>query len=155
MEIDEAMIKFRIASREVFNNYFRVFGPREQALAMADRFSDIEALLFERLVLEPLEFPIVRYGGVQSNIRVKIRFGKHGTIMLNREINSGYWDHPVKEFTTDVELLFVSFFDFDPIVCCDNQYVMVQVHSWPQHEDLIGKRALVEAAYMSYGIGAV
>lgn len=48
-------------------------------------------------------------------------------IMFNREIQSGYWDHPLKEVTNDAKLVFVSFFDWDDLDYRDNRYVRVIV----------------------------
>jgi hypothetical protein len=70
--------------------------------------------------------------------------------MLNREVNSGYWDFPIREVTRDARLLFFRFFDWDVLAYRDNRYVLVQIDSWPSHPEAVGKQALVEARYVHF-----
>jgi hypothetical protein len=64
--------------------------------------------------------------------------------MLNREVNSGYWDYPISEVTREPVLLFVQFFDWDILAYRDNQYVMAEVRDWSSNPETAGKRALIE-----------
>lgn len=70
--------------------------------------------------------------------------------MLNREVNSGYWDYPLNRFTNDATLLFICYFDWDSMHSRDNAYVRVQVGDWPGHPEVIGKHGLVEAHMVRY-----
>jgi hypothetical protein len=150
MNLDEAMIQFRIASRELFNNFFRVSGSKSEAWLLAERFGSVEELLFEKLVTEPLSITNARYGQVNPSIQVKVRAGNRASILINREVNSGYWDYPLTEFTDDATLCFIGFFDFDPVTWRDNQYVEAQVKAWSSQEDVLGKHALIDARDTRY-----
>jgi hypothetical protein len=153
MDINEMMNRFRIATRELFNNFFHVPDPWKDsnlAFQLETRFSAVEELLFQKLVLEPASLPLIAYKNVQSSLQVELAKGDSAPVMLNREINSGYWDHPIKEVTRDAVLLFVRFFDWDVLSYRDNRYVLVQVDSWPLHQDVVGKLALVESQYVRF-----
>ena len=147
MDIDELMNKFRLASREIFNHYFKVLNPYEyesDAWLFEERFLEVEKILFKKMIAEPTSTGGEKYGDVQPMIRVQLRDVDFAPIMLNREIDSGYWDHDVKEVTKEASLIFLSFFDWDKLDFRDNQYVRVQVSDWPLHPDVIGKHALIE-----------
>lgn len=146
MELDALLNRFRIASRELFNQFFRVEDPdkSDDAWVLEERYREVEALLFEKLVLEPAQLPIISYGTLHPNIRVELRHGERAPIMLNREIDSGYWDYPLKEATRDAKLAFVSFFDWDQLDYRDHRYVRAQVTQWQSQPKAIGKHAFIE-----------
>jgi hypothetical protein len=52
-------------------------------------------------------------------------------IMLNREIDPGYWDYSIQEVAREAQLTFICFFDWDQLAYRDNRYVRVRVDSWP------------------------
>ena len=69
--------------------------------------------------------------------------------MINRERDSGYWDHPVERLDNKTELAFVSFFDWDEANLVDFQYVRVEITA-PASPDLVRKHALIEVQYVSF-----
>ena len=69
-------------------------------------------------------------------------------MLLNREVNSGYWDYPVNEVEHATRLLFVSYFDWDQLDYRDNKYVRVQVDQWPARPEIVGKHGLIESHYV-------
>jgi hypothetical protein len=155
MNIDETMNQFRLASRELFNNYFRSLHPypaTEGNWTREESFQEVQALLFKKQVIEPFKLGETNYGDVQSQIQVELRAGTSAPIMLNREIKSGYWDHPQKEISEDARLLFISFFDFDQLDYRDHQYIRVEVHDWTSHPELINKHALIERQYAQFSL---
>lgn len=158
MTLDLRMNQFRQASRELFNHYFRVDEPSahsQRAGELQERFADVEQILFQNMVAEPLSLEKVVYGCfVQPNIGVELSFGQVAPIMLNREIDSGYWDFPVNEVTKEVSLLFKTFFDWDNLAYRDHQYVRAQVIDWAAHPETIGKDALIETQYVKYVLRA-
>jgi hypothetical protein len=87
----------------------------------------------------------VTYGYNQPKILVKIRLGEFSQIMINRDIDSGYWDYPLKEINNDVKMTFISFFDWDQLGFRDNQYVRVLIVESPNNTEIIGKHALIES----------
>lgn len=153
MDLDEMMNQFRLASREVFNHYFHIHDPwkdSDAAWEFESRFSAVEQVMFEKLVIDPASIPLAKYKDVQSSIRVELARGDFAPIQLNREIKSGYWDYPIKEVTREAVLFFVQFFDWDLLSYRDNQYVLVQVESWPTHQDAVGKQALLEFQHVRF-----
>jgi len=93
------------------------------------------------------------YGTLQPEILVELR-SDFCSIMLNREINSGYWDFPLREVTRDARLHFITFFDWDNLDYRDNRYVRVQVADWPSHPEAVGKDALIESQYVHFVLAA-
>lgn len=155
-DLNELMNQFRLASRELFNHFFRVPDPYangQHAWLMEERFRDVQAVLFQQLVAEQMSLSLAEYGNPQPNVLVEPRHGGAVPIMLNRDIDSGYWDHPVKEVGTDAHLLFVSFFDWDQLDYRDNRYVRVQVVRWSTNPDVGGKHGLIESHYVRFAKG--
>ena len=152
MTLDESLNQFRLASRELFNGYFRVAEkPYENGgWLQEERFSFVQESLFEQLVAQPHELPEAKYGSRQPGISVSLRAGEFAPIMVNRSTDSGYWDHPLVEVTKEVRLSFMRFFDWDQLGIRDNQYVRVVIEAWPSHPEVNGFQALIEAQYVAY-----
>jgi hypothetical protein len=150
MELNALMVRFRLASRELFNHYFHQSIHDEDEWDMAERFDTVQEHLFNALVTELANLPVVTYGKLQPSILVALRHSEFAPWMLNREIDSGYWDHSQREFNRDAVLQFVSFFDWDQTDFKDHRYVRVVVAAWPSHPELVGKQALVESQYMQF-----
>jgi hypothetical protein len=152
VSINTLMSRFRLATRELFNNYFRVEDPyNNDGWLMEERFSAVQAILFQKLVTEPASLQSITYGNVQPGILVELKQGIQAAPgMLNREINSGYWDHPVTEVTRDSRLLFLSFFDWDQLDYRDNRYVRVQIADWSRFPETVGKHALIETRHVIF-----
>ena len=145
MNIDVMMNQFRLASREVFNHYFRISDPYNNGgWELEERFWDVQAALFRKLVVEPASLPNIDYGDVQSSIQVKLN-SDSVPAMVNRDVDSGYWDNHVKEVSQNARLLFVSFFDWDQLGYRDNRYVCVKIDCWDDHPELVGFRVLIES----------
>lgn len=162
MTLNDMMNRFRLASRELFNHFFHVSGatgrgaPPDapaadggEAWDLEMRFSHVEQVLFEKLVCEPARLTHAPYGGLQPEILVQLN-SDFCPIMLNREVNSGYWDFPIREVTRDARLLFFRFFDWDVLAYRDNRYVLVRVDDWPSHPETAGKQALIETQYLHF-----
>lgn len=134
MALNEMMNRFRLTSHELFNHFFYISGATGQSSGAppdapaADggvawdldvRFSHVEEVLFEKLVHEPARLTDAPYGSLQSEILVELN-SDFCPIMLNREVNSGYWDSPIREVTRDARLLFFRLFDWDVLAYHDN-----------------------------------
>lgn len=150
--INRLMDRFRFASREIFNDHFRAESPYSPDGAILERrFNELQTILFQKLVTEPASLPSVPYGEIQPAIVILLRKDfVSAPAMLNREVNSGYWDHPLKEVTRDCRLLFMSFFDWDQLDYRDNRYVRALVSEWPSHPEVIGKHALIDSRYVTF-----
>ena len=161
MSLDRAMKRFRLASRELFNNYFYVDGPKDNTnpiWQLRECFSPVENELFNSLIAaygpefsytEATPFRLMPYRALQPSIRVELT-GEFAPIMINREVKSGYWDHPLKEARNEAVLLFLEFFDWDGLSYSDNEYVRVQIDSWPSHPEVVGKHALILSNYVQF-----
>ena len=155
-DIDVLLNQFRVASRELFNNYFRISDPYENdGWTLEERFSEVEAVLFDNLVIKPADLPNIPYKTLQSRICAEIRSGTAAPILLNRDLKSGYWDFPIREVTPDARLGFISFFDWDQLFYRDNRYVLVQVVDWAAHPETLGKWALIESHYVRFALATV
>jgi hypothetical protein len=153
MALDQRMRQFRVASRELFNNYFRLAEPyptTEEGWILEEQFQDVQKLLFQKMVAEPEQLKHVEYGKPQQEILVMVGSEWGVPWMLNRETNSGYWDDPLDRVTRDARLIFISYFDFDQLGFRDNQYVRAQVANWPAHPETLHKHALIEAQYVRF-----
>lgn len=158
MNLDERMKRYRTASRELYNNYFRIDDPwHNDGWIYEERFRQVQQVLFEKLVLESDQFS-VKHGCAHTDVHIKIMVklsDQYAPVMINREINCGYgyWDYPIKEITKDAQLLFISFFDWDQLEIRDNQYVHVLIEQWQSHTDTVGRHALIEARHVKYAEG--
>ena len=152
IDIDGMMDRFRLASRELFNHYFRDPGLYDgDGWALAERFSAVQDVLFQKLVVEPASLSTVSYGDPQPDILVALRPGiESAPALINRETKSGYWDHPVREIAQGSKLLFISFFDWNQLDYRDNQYVRVQIEHLPSHPETGGKQALIDRRHVVF-----
>ena len=152
MNMDKLLNKFRLASRELFNNYFLEEFIVNEDWDFYEHFTLIEEHLFLALVTTKSRILEVTYGLPQPEILVKPKPESvcGVPIMLNREIDSGYWDYPVDLAIPDCLFTFVKFFDWDQKSYQDNRYVRVIVKDWPENPTLNGKHALIETHYVSY-----
>ena len=151
MSIDESMRRFRLASRELFNAYFRVDDPwNNDGWRLEERFSQVEAILFDVLVARHCEINATGYGELQPSIQVALNRSEFAPVMINRESDSGYWDFPVERMTKTGRLAFIRFFDWDLLAIRDNQYVRVRIEEWPERPECVGKHALIESQYVVF-----
>lgn len=69
--------------------------------------------------------------------------------MVNRDPtqSDGYWDYPVERVrSTDANLRFVRWFDFDELAFRDFRYYLVRVET-AVRGDIVGRAALIECEY--------
>jgi hypothetical protein len=117
---------------------------------LLERFREIEQILFQKLIIEPAGIDKIAYGESHPGIVIKGRTDV--TPMLNREINSGYWDHPLQEIRGQPTMFFISYFDWDVLGIRDNGYIKVQIAKWDEHPEVEGKQAPIETqCFMFFG----
>jgi hypothetical protein len=152
LTIDTLVNKFRIASRELFNNYFLEHLQVNDDVEFDEHFSFVEEHLFRALVTLRAGIPDVTYGCVQPSIVVSANSQNVCgiPIMLNRDIDSGYWDHDIDTAMPGCTFTFLHFFDWDEKSYRDNRYVRAVIREWPGNASLVGKHALIETQYVSY-----
>lgn len=150
--LDQCMDRFAVASRELFNNYFRLHQPWSDPNAAwdsRDLYEPVRQALFTALVITPNGLSPAAYGDPQPDLLVAPRSAET-PIMLNRERSSGYWDHPVTTIDPSATLRFVRFFDWADIERMDHAHVMVEVAAWPGTPELEGKLGLIEAHHVRF-----
>jgi hypothetical protein len=63
---------------------------------------------------------------------------------VNREIESGYWDYPIKELVEgDVDMRFIHYFDWWNVGHRDFEFFRVLIVSSTKYPELNGRHALV------------
>lgn len=158
MDMNDAITRFRIASRELFNNYIYPLYDRENALndknwEIDTIFAQLNAALFRAMVAKRFELGEARYGEVNPDIGVNLKYKQTVPIQVNRGIDTGYWDFPLKEVSPQVRLSFIDFFDWDSLGIRDYQYVRTKIEEWPEHPEAVGKQGLIEARYVEFSPG--
>jgi hypothetical protein len=150
-DIDAAIREFRVASREMFNGYFRIDNPYENdGWDGRDRFSRLESTLFDTLVGQRCGIEPGSYGTAFGGILVKLRDLDTAPAQINRLVDSGYWDYPITQIDSSTEMSFVAFFDWDQLAYRDNRFVRARVQAWSSHADAVGKHVLLEAQHVAF-----
>ena len=153
MKLDLLLKRFRLASRDLFNQYYFAAPSSEfgDALEAWECFEPVEEALFQTLVVQPGILSPTKYGALNLEIDV-VTQSDSAPIWINREHGKdhGYWDFPVTKVDKTATMKFVAFFDFDCSRACDHQYVHVEISDWPSEQGTIGRRALIENQYVSF-----
>jgi hypothetical protein len=154
-EIDASIRKFRIASRELFNGYFRIDNPYDNdGWDGRDQFSRLESILFDALVGQPHGLTPGAYGAANGEVLVKLRDLDAAPAQLNRLVDSGYWDHPITQIDSGAVMCFIRFFDWDQLDYRDNRFVRACVQEWPSQANAVGKHVLLEAQHVRFALRA-
>lgn len=148
ISLDHAVRAYRLASRDLYNNYF--YNSYFDPYLLRETYSELQDLMFQKMVEEPFSLKHTGYGDVHRDIWVRNRFDADIPAMINREIDSGYWDYPIKLVSPDAVMFFISFFDLDETRGMENLYVLLEINEWSQHKEADGKRALVEYQYVCF-----
>lgn len=147
------MEQFRLASRELFNHYFLPLYRLEEGVSwdVSEGYARIRSLLFQTIVANRIGVILSEYGEVQKSIRVLLREGlEQAPALINRELNSGYWDHQIDRIDDSAIVRYEGFFDWEESGQMDNRYVRVFIESWPLHPEIRGKRALIDWMYVRF-----
>lgn len=124
--------------------------PTRSQVDDAFRFDHINKLLFDELVLHK----IGKFGAEKKArepwpfLSVKL-FGEDCPVLINRPSDGGgkYWDDPVKRLSSNVELRFICYFDWDEFNYIDYRYYQAKIMSCPEHPNLVGREVLIETQY--------
>ena len=120
--VTEYFENYREASRHLRNVYYV---PEIQG----DFDDELNTILFEHLVCARLGINHDQYNwfSVPAPIFVLRATGPQLPILINREpsVNHGYWDNEIDAVESDdLELVLISYFDWNPQGVMDNRYVM-------------------------------
>lgn len=142
------MATYRESVRHLWNFAFSSFEDNLRYGVCLDLFDEIEILLFKSLVCEPL--------GIKIDIKTMsepincLKIKPHSDTCIHAMINrtkpaSGYWDYPVTSVAaSDVDLVFMSFFDWEPYGQKDFRYYRARISNSKENIDLIGRDVLIE-----------
>jgi hypothetical protein len=143
---------FRVTARSVWNSAFWP-DPDFRNWNAAERFQEIQRILFDELVLTklgrqwPLEDifskPIPFLHVVPASPRVTVMIEKPRPNDRNR-----YWDDPVRSLTQgEAELHFQQYFDWNQMDYQDFLYYRAAIVAFDAQPHLVGREALIERQY--------
>jgi hypothetical protein len=157
MDLNERMLLFRLASRELFNNYFHARVDGENSRDAEERFKNVEEELFRALIIWPEKLPDITYQDPQPAIQVKLLPGITSAPwwQLGRQdpgvkLVAGYKPDRQSVCLPDAKLTFMCFFDWDELDIKDNRYVRVFIDSYPGHSHLNKTEALLETQFVCF-----
>ncbi len=149
-EITDLIHRHRECSRHIWNSYFYQQAEANDDWDLRDQFEDVCAKLFTSLVLWPIEKESYTFNPAYLQPQREIPFirviptGSCG-VFINREICSGYWDHPIKEVSEeDIDMRFIHYFDWSIMGIRDFEFFHVMIISSKLHPELNGRHALVK-----------
>ncbi len=150
-KVTEYFEKYREASRHLRNTYY--IPSDSDDWDKSDDFDDVNVMLFQHLVCAPLN---INYDQVEWFCSTAPIFqlkpqGVRLPIMINRDpnVSHGNWDHQVNCVEPDdLELTFISYFDWDPQGVVDHRYIMCRIADAKNSKNVIGHTALVESTYV-------
>ncbi|MCU7859106.1 MAG: hypothetical protein KZQ86_04575 [Candidatus Thiodiazotropha sp. (ex Lucinoma kastoroae)] len=121
---------------------------------LEEEFCKIEQILFDSIVLHQVGINSAKTDRIDDHMnsapRVVERFrvvpkGHSMPVMINRELTSGYWDHPITELSTDEALIgFVHYFDFSGLDTPRKyEYIRGRVLKCSKYSEIVGKDILI------------
>jgi len=159
-DVTPLMDAYRECVRHLWNTYFQREAEANQDWDHRDEFNAIAAQLFRALVLRKL-------GRESAEVRpdhwaprkplpfLQVVVEPRSEIMVNREIDGGYWDHPLTVIDQgDLELHFVQYFDWADLAFRDFAYYRVRIVGSAKYPDVVGKDALIPAGPSVKVLGA-
>ncbi|MBT9099116.1 hypothetical protein KFZ76_15550 [Methylovulum psychrotolerans] len=173
--ISHPLKRYRECARSIWNIYLMDQYQATQNWDLLASYKRIKQELFDSIVLVPvlqddevfdyqLGFPCSRINVIPSQIpNPGNRWDMPVAINRIKGETAGYWDYPVTRITSQAELLFVDFFDWDAYGFIDMSIVVAEINAYPESPDLIGHRLLVKLMYVdsifiaaaSDGVGTV
>jgi hypothetical protein len=155
MDITDHILKYRETVMNLWNEiYVPAISDRGGNTYLEENFCQIEVNLFEILVLYYLTEKYDSEDIIDSHMKSPCRSLPHFYIVpndklmtahVNRELHSGYWDHPVRQFEKGkAEINLVHFFDWESYDCPRKyQYFRGRIKSFRADPSLNGKDVLI------------
>lgn len=154
MDVTELMLAYRECARGVWNGAMRPGAAPFVDFDAVDAFGVIQAVLFEQLVLRPLDmraFKKVSTSDVYPFLIVRPR-GDAMPVMVNRPSpdRNRYWDDPVTNLRRDgLAAAFIAFHDWSDFGYIDMQHYRVRIEQCQEHPHLVGREALIDVHHAS------
>ena len=146
--ITDIFQNYRECARHIRNTYYvpNDFGDEN----FSEDFDELSIVLFKHLVLG--EFGInrdsINWLAEPATMFQVVPSGEACPIMINRQEQSDYWDHPVTEIKKDdLEMVFIDYFDWDDMDLVDFRYYWVRITASTTYPDLVGYDALISTIY--------
>lgn len=140
--------KYRECARHIRNIYYAPddFGDENTS----EDFDELAIVLFKHLIIG--EFGINRnlisWLAEPASMFQIIPSGDSCPIMINRQGQSDYWDHPITEIRKDdLEMVFIDYFDWDDMDLVDFRYYWVRITASAAYPELVGFDALIATIY--------
>lgn len=145
MGLTERMNQFRLASRDLYNQYF-YSESRDQAIEAEERHSNLLEYLFQYMVLEPEDIRDVEYFESNDKIVVTLKDRDNGFYLVKVEVSPGNWKQVRVHYQAEPpKMYFENYFDWDELGIKDNQFVEGRIFSFPGNESLVGKTGHFDA----------
>jgi len=145
MDLNKRMNDFRLASRELYNQYF-FSEDREQASEAEERHSILLEYLFQYMVLEPENIKGSEYFEENKKLLVALKNRNTGYYQIEVEKSQGQWSiEKIPCSLGSPELFFQCYFDWDDLDIKDNKYVKGTLKSCPGVEHFVGKNCHFDA----------
>ena len=150
MDLNKRMNDFRLASRELYNQYF-FSQNKEQACEAEERHSILLEYLFQYMVLQPENIEGFQYFEESNHLIASFKPKTCGYYLFQVEKKPGDWVfEKVSCALGSPQMYFECYFDWDDIGIKDNLYAKGILLSCVGAEHLIGNECLFEASYTVY-----
>ncbi len=142
--------RYRECARHLRNTYFSTVESKNWEVI--EDFDDINAVLFERMVLFKLE-DSWSDRLCKERMREFLRLvpsGVYGArVMISRERkNTGSWDHPITRLAPDdAEIAFTDYFDWDDHALIDFRYYRGEILQSNKHPEIVGHELFIETQH--------
>lgn len=149
-DITPLIHQYRECIRHLWNTYFWQDVLTIENADLTDEFDDIASKLFSALVLNKIGVEGVElapsYWGPKKALnflQVQVPMSCN-SVMVNREMDSGYWDLTItEEELRQTTMIFLHFFDFDSYGFREWGYYLAEIEKSDLRPELVGRTALV------------
>ncbi len=156
MDVTVLMNRYRECARHLWNTCILNHIETKYMLDVIDKYDIICCHLFELIVLEPSgiadkkKFTSEQFLEPLLSLQIVPIPVSGAPINVNRtDKPSGYWDHNADRVkSSDVDLRFIDFFDFNIQGYRDFEYYRVRILNAPD-KTIVGRDALIKTSYTS------
>jgi hypothetical protein len=157
MNAQKYFTQWRSVCRSLWNEtYMTIIIEQGGSTELEEEFCRIEQILFDSIVLGQMDTNSEKSekldSHMNSNPSVLERFlivprGNTMSVMINRELTSGYWDHPITELRKGEAVIgFVHYYDFCGMDMPRRyEYIRGRIMECSKNPEIVGKDILVPA----------
>lgn len=140
--------RYKECARNLRNTYY--IPQSDQDLDTLEDFDEANVLLFKHLVLNELleKYDDFKWFEKPYNEFIVVPTSDICPIMINRDKQSGYWDHPITRIEQkDLKMAFINYFNWSSHDQIDFRYFHVRIIESEKYPQLIDFDALLETIY--------